>query len=238
MVRVLRWVFVSAGIAALAACAAPPPPPPPPVPVAPPKLVVTPPRPSAPYGASDNVVIPSVGADGLRHTLLVDAVDAQLVWNLRAAYNVAALNCTAPRFVDIADNYRAFLKTHAKTLNNANRGVDGVFQARYGKDFVRKRETYMTQVYNYFAYPPTLPNFCESALVMSRESAQIQTKDLPAFSYRSFAQFTRVYEDFYRAYEKYRADLADWEAKYGAGQNSSRSIGAEAGAARPGVGTN
>jgi hypothetical protein len=208
------------------------------VPVAPPKLVVIPPRPKAPYGASNNVSIPSVGADGLRHTLLVDAVDAQLVWNLRAAYNVAALNCTAPRFLEIADNYRGFLKAHAKTLNNANHGVDAVFQARYGKDFVHKRETYMTQVYNYFAYPPTLPNFCESALVMSRESAQIQSKDLPAFSNRSFVHFTQIYEDFYRAYEKYRADLADWDAKYGAGPDASHTVTTEAGVARPSVGTN
>jgi hypothetical protein len=42
--------------------------------------------------------------------------------------------------------------------------------AKYGaKDYIRTRETYMTQVYNYFAYPPTLTHFCDAALVMSRE---------------------------------------------------------------------
>jgi hypothetical protein len=43
-----------------------------------------PPRPKAPFGAAGNVSIPSIGADGVRHTILVDSVDSQLVWNLRA----------------------------------------------------------------------------------------------------------------------------------------------------------
>jgi hypothetical protein len=104
------------------------------------------------------------------------------VWNLRAAYNVAALNCNGPAYVEIADNYRAFLKSHAKPLARANAGVDATFKAKYGaKDYIRTRETYMTQVYNYFAYPPTLTHFCDAALVMSRESAAIKAADCPIF---------------------------------------------------------
>lgn len=187
-----------------------------------------PPRPKAPFGAAGNVSIPSIGADGVRHTILVDSVDSQLVWNLRAAYNVAALNCNGPAYVEIADNYRAFLKSHAKPLARANAGVDATFKAKYGaKDYIRTRETYMTQVYNYFAYPPTLTHFCDAALVMSRESAAIKAADLPDFSKRSFANFSRVYENFYRAYEQYRVELAEWEAKYGT-----------PGAPKPSLGTN
>jgi len=221
MIQRTRWALVMASVLALAACGAPPPPPPPPppptAPVPPPaKVVVIPPRPHAPFGAAAHVTIPPIGPDGVRHTVLVDSADAQLVWNLRSAYNVAALNCVGPRFGVIADRYRAFLKTHAKALAQANAGVDGNFRAKYGKGFVANRETYMTQVYNYFSFPPTLPNFCESALAMSQESATVPTKDLANFSKRSFAQFARVYEEFYIAYEKYRSDLAEWEAKYGA----------------------
>jgi len=179
-------------------------------------VVVIPPRPRAPLGAAGNVAIPTRGPDGVRHTILVDSVDAQLVWNLRAAYNVAALNCNGPAYGEIVDNYRAFLKSHAKPLARANAGVDATFKAKYGaKDYIRTRETYMTQVYNYFAYPPTLTHFCDAALVMSRESASVKPADLPDFSKRSFAAFAQVYEDFYRAYEAYRVELADWEAKYG-----------------------
>ena len=216
MIQRTRFVLVLVGVLALAACGAPPPPPrPTPPPPPPPEVVVIPPRPHAPFGAAANVTVPAVGPDGVRHTILVDSADAQLVWNLRSAYNVAALNCVGPRFGEIADHYRVFLKAHTRALTQANAGVDANFRAKYGKGFVVHRETYMTQVYNYFAFPPTLPNFCESALAMSRESAGLTAKDLPEFSKRSFAQFTRVYEDFYSAYEKYLADLAEWDAKYG-----------------------
>ncbi|HWU03379.1 MAG TPA: hypothetical protein VN222_11635, partial [Novosphingobium sp.] len=202
----------------------------------PPKpVVVIPPRPTPPNGSTLNVAIPAVGADGVRHTILVDSLDAQRVWNLRSAFNVAALNCTAPQYGEIIPAYSAFLKKHAKALNVANRGVDAVFRKKYAKGFVAERERYMTQVYNYFAYPPTLPQFCASALEMSRESGAVASKDLPEFSERSFTHFIAVYEDFYRAYEKYRADLADWEAHYGTQSSAVQPATPVAAAPAPGA---
>ncbi|NBC36857.1 hypothetical protein GTZ99_09835 [Novosphingobium sp. FSY-8] len=212
-----KWrLAVVAGLAALtAACGeekpvvVPPPPPPPPV-------VIIPPRPTPPAGLPGDLAIPMVGADGVRRTILVDSQGDQRVWNLRAAFNVAALNCTAPAYAEIVPAYRTFLKRHGKALDQANRGVDALFKQKYGAGFIRPRETYMTQVYNYFAYPPTMGHFCNSALTMARESVSVvKPADLPAFSERSFGQFIAVYEQFYRAYDAYRAELAAWEAKYG-----------------------
>ena len=220
MAQQARRFLVLASMLALAACAAPKPPaPPPPPPPAPPpaKVVVIPPRPQPPLGVAGRVPLPEKGPDGVRHTILVDSANAQLVWNLRSAYNVAALDCTGPRFAELPDRYRAFLKTHAKALAQANAGVDANFKAQYGKGYIAQRETYMTKVYNYFAYPPTLPNFCESALAMSREGGTIAPRDLGEFSKRSFAQFRKVYEDFYEAYAAYQVALANWEAQYGEG---------------------
>jgi hypothetical protein len=71
--------------------------------------------------------------DGVRHTIVVDTVAAQRVWNFRSAWNVAALNCTAPEYADITTEYRTFLKKHAKALAVANRSVDTLFRQKYGK---------------------------------------------------------------------------------------------------------
>lgn len=197
----------------LAACGpkAPPAPAPPP----PPKPIVhIPPRPQPPVGAPAGLIVPRIGADGVRQTINANITPAQATWNFRSAYNVAALNCLKPQHTDILVGYRAFLKANARGLTSANRGVDGDFRARYGASFVRPREAYMTQVYNYFAYPPTLAAFCDTALGVSRESITVKPADLASFSARSLARLEAVFEQFYRGYEQYRADAALWDAKY------------------------
>ncbi len=216
MARWLRKGLVIAGLSLLAACSSPPPPaPPPPPPPPPPPVIIIPPKPTPPGGATPNAVIPVIGPDGVRHTILVDTVEAQRVWNFRSAWNVAALTCTDPQYAEITTSYSAFLKKHAKALTLANRSVDTLFRKKFGKPWLKERETYLTSLYNYFAYPPTLPNFCAAALTVAHESGTVTDKELPAFAATAFTGFAKVYEDFYVSYEKYRNDLAEWQAKYG-----------------------
>lgn len=207
-------VLVSALAIGLASCApkpAPPPPPPPP----PPKVVVIPPKPKAPNGASDNLPIPAADASGLRHSLNRDISPNQMLWNLRSAYNVAALNCHAPQHVDILANYKVFLKAHTKTLAKANGNVDAEFRKKYGTKFIAPREAYMTALYNHFALPPTLPDFCDAVLAVSRDAVPVKSVELEAFAVRSLPNIEVVFDDFYRRYEAYRNDLAAWQAQYG-----------------------
>lgn len=177
--------------------------------------MVVPPKPYPPNGASPNLTLPPADANGLRASVNRNITPAQTTWNLRSAYNVAALNCTNPRHAEILTNYRAFLKSHAKTLNDANRKVDAEFKATYGTRFVAPREKYMTEVYNHFALPPTLPDFCDAVLAVSRDALPVKSKELEAFAARSLPNIEVVFDDFYRRYEAYKVALADWEARYG-----------------------
>jgi hypothetical protein len=198
-------------ITALAGCA--PKAAPPPM-IVPPPVVVVPPQPMPPRGASPKLVPPPINALGVRQTVNVGLTPAQTTWNLRSAYNVAALNCTQPEHEQIVVNYRAFLKSHAKKLDAANKEVDKEFKAKHGARFIPPRETFNTQVYNYFALPPTLPSFCDAALVMSNEAAAAPVNDFDAFAARSLPMLETVFVDFYRSYDQYRTDLAAWQAKY------------------------
>ena len=144
-----------AALAALSACG----PKAPPQKTPPPPVVAIPPKPYPPLGAPPNIATPPVDAYGVRRTINTGLSATQTTWNLRSAYNVAALNCTKPEHAAILENYRAYLKAHAKQLTAANKGVDAEFKARIGTAFVKSREAYMTQVYNYFALPPTLPRY-------------------------------------------------------------------------------
>ncbi len=208
--RIFMGGAIAAGLAALAGCASKPPPPPPP----PPPVIVIPPQPVPPRGASPLLAVPPRDAFGLRQTVNARISPAQTAWNLRAAYNVAALNCLQPQHAQIVEGYRAFLKAHAKQLTAINRRVDKEFREKHGTRFIPPREAYMTQVYNYFALPPTLPAFCDASLAMSLEAQTVKSADLEAFATRTLPSLDRVFEEFYLSYEQYQTDLAAWRARY------------------------
>lgn len=204
---------VAVAISAVAACAPkPPPPPPPPPPPAP--VVYIPPRPLPPLGAAAGLAVPPLGLNGVRMTVNTGITPAQTLWNLRSAYNVAALNCLNPEHADILVGYKKFLTGNKKALAAANKAVDSEYRKRFGTDWIRPREAYMTQVYNYFAYPATVSKFCDAALIMARESMLVKPADLPSFAERNLAFLDGVFNQFFLTYEQYLADAAAWDAKY------------------------
>ncbi|MFC3173593.1 hypothetical protein ACFOD9_04950 [Novosphingobium bradum] len=218
-------------LALVAGCGpqAPPPKPLPPPPVA----VVIPPRPMPPDFASPNLTVPQADATGLRYSVNRNITPAQTVWNLRSAYNVAALNCPEPKFAEIVINYRVFLKAHAKGLAAFNRKVDAEFRGKYGAAFIAPREKYMTEVYNHYALPPTLDAFCTAVLAVSRDARAIKPAELEAFSARSLPNVEVVFDDFYRRYDAYRLALADWTARYGPAPGAANPASAPGSAAAP-----
>jgi hypothetical protein len=211
------------GAVALAGCSGPHAPPPPAAP--PPRKVVTvPPLPVPPNGASANLTVPPLDSSGLRQSVNRNISDAQSIWNLRSAYNVAALNCTSARHAQLVPLYRAFLKTHAKALAKANRTIDQEFKAKYGARFVGPREQYMTSVYNHFALPPTLADFCDATLAMAHDAATVKPVEFEAFAVRSLPNIEVVFDAFYRRYDAYRSDVAAWHAQYGDAQPGAQIV--------------
>lgn len=219
MIRFTMQHAVGAGAACLAALLAgcgekAPPPAPLPPPPPPPVVIVVPPRPTPPNGASTNLQVPPTDAVGLRYSVNRNITPAQTLWNLRSAYNVAALNCHDPRHADILVNYKAFLKANAKTLTKANKTVDAEFRKKHGSAFIAPREKYMTEVYNHFALPPTMADFCTAVLAVSRDALVVKSAELEGFAARSLPNIEVVFDDFYRKYDDYRVRLAAWQAKY------------------------
>jgi hypothetical protein len=212
-----KRVAALAGLSVLALLAGcgdktpPAPPPPPPRPVA----IVVPPKPTPPDHAAPNLTVPPTDITGLRTSVNRNITPAQTVWNLRSAYNVAALNCPEPKYAEIVINYRAFLKAHVKGLAAFNRQVDAEFKSKYGAKFIAPREKYMTEVYNHFALPPTLDAFCTAVLAVSRDAITVKPAELQPFAMRSLPNVEVVFDDFYRRYDAYRIALADWNQRYG-----------------------
>lgn len=223
MIRVANRALAIGVIALLAACgpkSTPPPPPPPP------PQVVIPQRPYPPNGASPNFAVPHKLADGLYYSVNRNISPAQATWNLRSALNVGALNCHQPQHAGILPAYREFLRSHSRTLTATNNQVDKEWRGKYGSRFIPAREKYMTEVYNHFALPPTLTDFCDATLAVTRDLVGVRSADLNQFAARSLPNIEIVFDDFYRRYELYRTNLAAWEARYGGQPGSGGPVAA------------
>lgn len=213
----LRKLAALAGLALLAACQAAPPPPPRIIATAPPPLrpQVIPYRPLPPGGASPEMPIPAIGPDGVRETVISHMNPLEAVWNFRAAWNVAALNCMDAGYEPILEGYKALLVNHEKRLGAVNRELDRQYRSEYGRDATREREAYLTQVYNYFALPPARTYFCDATLQIAREALQSPPEDIDAFALENIQRLASAFEQFYRDFEKYQVDVALWDAQYG-----------------------
>ena len=73
----------------------------------------------------------------------------------------------------------------------------------------------MTKVYNYFTLPPAKVAFCDAALELSNESVLVAPADLDSFAARALTRFEGVFEDFFRAFERYETNVAAWDRQYG-----------------------
>ena len=210
------WIV---GLTLLAAACAPAPKPivVAPKPVAPPPVVpATPPMPLPPGGAAVTMKVPMIGADGVRVTPNRGLSREEYIWHLRSGLNVAALNCQGPVWGEIAQNYNRYLQVHKGRLAQSNKAVDSEYVKRYpGQNGLRVRDTKMTDLYNYFALPPVRAEFCDKSLAKSREIIALPSAALPEYSFGALADLDGVFINFFNAFEQYKIDIVEWNARYG-----------------------
>lgn len=169
-------------------------------------------------GAPEEMTIPPVNAAGVRQTVNSGISTSQAVWNLRSAYNVAALNCVEVQYAPILEGYKRFLTVYAKPLNTANKEIDRSFRTVHtGVEAIRARETYQTQVYNFFSLPPVDSGFCQAAMELTTELQTVDPTQFEAYSFIGLAKMEAPFKAFFDVYEKYRADLQAWQAMYAGG---------------------
>jgi len=220
----LTITTLAAGAALLGACATPAPPPPPPPPPPPRVVEAVPYRPLPPGGAHYFMTIPPRGPDGRRLTVNTGLNDDHLVWHLRSAWNVAALNCLAPEYEPILDGYRAFLTNHAKPLKAVYDRIEREYAKRHKtkRAAIVERDGLVTKVYNFFALPAARAGFCRAALDMSNRALAAPPADPLTFARANFDGLLVPFETFFDEYEAYQRASAEWDAKWGAQYGASQ----------------
>ena len=203
-------------VMSIAACAPPPPPPrpaPPPVIIAPPPPPAPMPMPTPPNSAAPTLTIPIVDAMGRRMTPNIDLSPEQALWQLRIGLNVAALNCRGPNEAALVADYTRFLNANRAANTRAERWVIADQGRRTGGSGIAARDALSTRLYNYFAQPPVLPDFCRTATSVMALAAAEPTATIMTFASVRLPEVDRPFVDFYAAYDRYRADLGAWQSR-------------------------
>ncbi|MGB7406465.1 MAG: hypothetical protein WA906_12305, partial [Pacificimonas sp.] len=192
---------VSAASIALGACtvaapvetaSAPPPPPPP-----------------AELGDPDpyyfNMVLPPKDASGTYVTPNTDIGPLETMFHFRSAMNVGALSCRSKPGMDMTDAYNAFIKKFKTTLANANKQVEAKF-IRENARGKRARDRHMTSLYNHFARPATLDQFCPVAFEHLRAANELPTGvgALQDYSMIALAEIESIYQDHFDQVRDYQ----------------------------------
>jgi hypothetical protein len=85
---------------------------------------------------------------------------AHAVWTLRAALNVAALQCQYSPFLRTVDNYNQMLRKHGDELTAAQSAMLGHFNRTIRKGGAAAFDRYNTRSYNSFSTLDAQYNFC------------------------------------------------------------------------------
>ncbi|MBC9034953.1 hypothetical protein IAG41_21385 [Sphingomonas sp. JC676] len=144
-------------------------------------------------------------------------LSAALVWNLRAALNVAALQCGfEPTLMTLA-NYNAFLKDHDTELDQSMAVLDKYFfrMTKNKKAGQTELDKFLTRVYSGFSTVGGQRSFCQTAASIGHDAV--------------FASRGQIYELAHSRMRELRASLAAW----GEQQFRARTIGSVLTPARP-----
>ncbi len=101
-----------------------------------------------------------------------DEINAGLVWNLRAAINVAALQCQFEPTLLAISNYNAMIAHHDAEMDKAQAGVLGYFQRTVGKGKPGQAasDQYGTRIYSGYSTVQAQKGFCQAAAEVGRQA--------------------------------------------------------------------
>ncbi|MGE4323265.1 MAG: hypothetical protein AB7E60_09580 [Sphingobium sp.] len=99
-------------------------------------------------------------------------IQAGLVWNLRAALNVAALQCQFEPTLLAISNYNAMIAHHDAELDAAQAGVLGYFHRTVakGRPGQAAADQYGTRIYSGYSAVQAQKGFCQAAALVGRNA--------------------------------------------------------------------
>ncbi len=124
---------------------------------------------------ADGMMTPN--AVRLRPTTPAEA-EANAVWSVRAALNIAALQCQFSGFLATVRNYNDVLRQHSDELDRARITMIAHFRRYDGTQAQNSFDRYTTQTYNSFSTLDAQYAFCERAALAGRVALTVRKGEL------------------------------------------------------------
>ena len=99
--------------------------------------------------------------------------EANAVWNVRAALNVAALQCQFSPFLRTVKTYNSFLQAHSEELSRAQATMVGHFKRTDGARALTSFDMYTTRTYNSYSTLDAQYAFCNASGVVGRRALAV-----------------------------------------------------------------
>ncbi|MCA3579287.1 MAG: hypothetical protein IOD08_18590 [Bradyrhizobium sp.] len=131
---------------------------------------------------------PMVPAEVKMRTMTPAEANAHRLWSLRAALNVAALQCQFSPFLRTVANYNEMLPMHAAELDVARRTLEGHFRRLDKGAAQRTFDQYTTRTYNSFSTLDAQVAFCEEASRIGQGALGAARGQLGAFASARLAE--------------------------------------------------
>jgi hypothetical protein len=103
---------------------------------------------------------------------------ANAVWSVRAALNIAALQCQFSNFLATVRNYNDVLRQHSDELDRARTTMIAHFRRYDGAQAQNSFDRYTTQTYNSYSTLDAQYSFCERAAVAGRAALTLRKGEL------------------------------------------------------------
>lgn len=119
-----------------------------------------------------------------------DELRAALVWNLRAALNVAALQCQFEPTLLTLPNYNAFLKDHDGELDKSQLALEKYFERTYKSKKLGMTESdkFGTRVYSGFSTVSGQLTFCQTAASIGHDALFAKRGEIGDLAARRMAE--------------------------------------------------
>lgn len=113
---------------------------------------------------------------------------AEALWHMRAALNVAALSCRNAKVAGVAPAYNRMLARHKAVLATAYAAEAAPFRARHGAKWAAPYDTHATRIYNFFAMPTEQAQFCKTAMLVLGKANAMAPEAVTGFAPAALAQ--------------------------------------------------